>query len=108
MSTKAKTGDVIPAQQPVATLIPASRHPFFKSRARLGTLRGIRRELASLYAACKCGAVDASDGAKLAFILRSTAATLCEGELEQRVKLLEQSDANSPNSFLEVQHERNT
>ena len=67
----------------------ASRHPFFKGRPRLGTLRGIRRELAALYAACKAGAVDPSDATKMAFILRSTAATLMEGELEQRIRSLE-------------------
>lgn len=70
----------------------ASRHPFFTSRPRLGTLRGIRRELASLYLATKAGAIDPGDAAKMTYILRETARTLIDGEIDDRVKALEAAD----------------
>lgn len=70
----------------------ASRHPFFKTRPRLGTLRGIRRELAALYLATKAGALDPGDAAKMTFILRETARTLIDGEIDDRVKALEAAD----------------
>ena len=87
-----ENGGVHQAQPIEGTQVVQLRHPFFMSRAKLGTLRGIRRELAALYAATKAGAIAPSDATRLAYILRSTATTLIEGEVEQRVRALEDGE----------------
>lgn len=56
---------------------------------RLGTLKGVRRELARVYADARCGVISPGDAGRFAFVLTSLRAALEAETLENRVQALE-------------------
>lgn len=76
--------ELIPFQPVTATPTPQVRS------SRLGTLRGVRRELARVYADARNGAVEASEATRLAYILTCLQKILEVESIEQRLDVLEQ------------------
>jgi hypothetical protein len=64
-------------------------------RIKLTSVRGVRREMATVYADCRQGRVDPVIGSKLTYMLTSIAKVLEASDLEQRIAALE-GKANSP------------
>jgi hypothetical protein len=64
-------------------------HPAAGRRFRLTSCRGVRRELAALYADARLGRVPTADASRLANILDVLRRTLEAGELEARLAALE-------------------
>ena len=64
-------------------------------RIKLTTVRGVRREMATVYADCRQGRVDPVIGSKLTYMLTSIAKVLEASDLEQRIAALE-GKANLP------------
>src|SRR5687767_6622372 len=58
-------------------------------RIKLASVRGVRREMAAVYADCRQGRMDAVIGTKLVYMLVSIAKVLEASDLEQRIGVLE-------------------
>lgn len=76
----------------IGELIPADKGPSGKKlrRFRLTTARGVRRELAALYAELRNGRVDEETARAGGFLLRCVLESLRLDEIEQRLTALEQ------------------
>lgn len=58
-------------------------------RIKLTTVRGVRREMASVYTDCRQGRMDAVVGSKLTYMLTAVAKVLETSDLEKRIAVLE-------------------
>lgn len=58
---------------------------------RLGTLRGVRREMARVYADARCRHLDPADATKFAYVLTAIQKALEAETLEARIAKLEQA-----------------
>lgn len=58
-------------------------------RIRLNTVRECRRELAKVYADAKAGVIATQNATRLCYLLTSLATMIRDGELEDRVRALE-------------------
>jgi hypothetical protein len=75
---------------------PNPAPPPRRYRCRLDSCGAIEAELRRLYRACRSGAVDVSDGSKLANMLHILARVRETGTLEARLSELEGAAANPP------------
>ncbi|WP_131112182.1 hypothetical protein [Sulfuricystis thermophila] len=77
--------------QPVeGELIPASRTGYSR-RPSLGTARGVRRELASVYLELRRGEIDERHATSAAYLLRCVLESIRLDEIEQRLTALEET-----------------
>jgi len=60
-----------------------------KRRIALRTVEDCRREMARVYKDMRNREIETSDGSKLAYVLQQTADLIERGQLESRVRLLE-------------------
>jgi hypothetical protein len=65
-------------------------------RIKLTTVRGVRREMASVYADCRQGRLDPSIGSRLTYILIAVAKVLEVSDLEARLIALETKQSTPP------------
>lgn len=59
------------------------------AKIRLNTVRECRRELAKVYADAKAGVIATQDATRLCYLLTAIATMIRDGELEDRVRALE-------------------
>jgi hypothetical protein len=84
------TGTEQRPQALVGELIPFATPPTPKVRRfRLGDARGVRRELAALYAEFRNGVIDADTARTGAFVLRTVLESIRVDEIESRLNALE-------------------
>ena len=76
---------------PASGLAGPPPHP----RARLDTVRRVRREMARVYAEARDGRRPVGDAARLAYILVQIGRMIDGAELERRIEALEQGRAGS-------------
>ncbi len=74
-------------------------------RIKLTTVRGVRRELASVYSDCRQGRLDPSTGSKLTYILTAVAKVLEVSDLEARLIALETKQPPTTGRTLGVANE---
>ena len=67
-------------------VLPALPTP---AKVRLNTVRECRRELAKVYADAKAGVIATQTATRLCYLLTSLATMIRDGELEDRVRALE-------------------
>jgi hypothetical protein len=61
----------------------------------LKTIDDVRLEMASVYRSMKSGAIECSDGTKLAYVLNAIAKAIELHDIEKRIELLESNDSRS-------------
>jgi hypothetical protein len=69
--------------------------PTPQRRIKLASVRGVRREMAAVYADCRQGRMDVLIGSKLTQMLTCIAKVLEASDLERRIGVLE-GNANDP------------
>ena len=84
-----RSRNAIKAQVADDSQLTVISHPYLTARPRLATIRGCRRELASLYCAAKAGAVEVSEATKLAYVLKTIIEAIQSGDIEERLTTLE-------------------
>jgi hypothetical protein len=62
---------------------------------KLNTIDAVRVEMASVYRSMKSGAIECSDGTKLAYVLNAIAKAIELHDIEKRIELLESNDSNA-------------
>lgn len=74
---------------PVYKLVPVNPTPKPKKYNRLGSVRQVRFELASVYRAVRNGEMASGEGTRLTYILTQLANMIVDGDLEAKVEDLE-------------------
>ena len=74
---------------PVYELVPVNPTPTPKKYIRLGSVRQIRFELASVYRAVRNGEMASGEGTRLTYMLMQLANMIVDGDLEAKVENLE-------------------
>lgn len=72
-------------------LIPASPTPDKVKRLRLGTLKEIRREMATVYREARLGKMPTQEATRLVYVLIAVENMIKDSDLEERITKLEQN-----------------
>ena len=83
---------------PPAVIFSAPPPRSRRYRARLDTLRDVRRELARVYRELRAGTLDPMIAAKAVYALAALRQTIFDGEVEARVEQLSEGKEDGPTS----------
>ncbi len=72
-------------------VIPASPTPCKSTRLRLGNIKDVRREMATIYKEARTGKIPTQEATRLVYILISLGNMIKDTELEERLTTLEKN-----------------